>query len=80
MPDTKSAEVYKVGLQVAWAVGGIYVFYIVFGVAQERINGGVYAVGLDADGELIEERFTHPLFLVFTQCGAPLPIQQCAVR
>ena len=76
MPDNKSNEIFKEAGKVAWAVSGIYIFYIAFGVAQERINGGVYATELDEEGELKEERFTYPMFLIFTQCG--MLIMPCA--
>jgi len=56
MPD----QVRESAIKLAIAVCGIYVFYIIYGLAQERINSTRY--GQD------QERFNFTVFLVLIQC------------
>ncbi len=52
--EKKSGGIFR----FLFLAGGIFVFFFFFGVMQEKITRGNYG----------EERFTHHLALVFTQC------------
>lgn len=56
----------------AYCVAGIYLFFILFGIAQERINTREYGAS--------KERMTHTLALIFAQCSTNVALAALALR
>lgn len=65
----------RAGADVAacvYCVSGVYVFFILFGIAQERINTREYGAA--------RERMVYTLALIFMQCTTNVTLAAVALR